>query len=137
MCPDCASRQFDISPSTSTSTKFFPSRSRMRAVSSLTVSDRRSGCKLNVSCAMVFPNRYSSTPLLPVRPPQTILNSQFSGDPLKSTSSCLFLALSLLRVPSSPAQSLLSGKLETQRSLPPVTHVVEEVRAYRLANEDR
>jgi len=38
---------------------------------------------------------------------------------------------------SANAQSSLSGKLEPQKTLPPVTRVVEEVRAYRHANEDR
>src|SRR5215467_1028432 len=66
MCPDCASRQLEISPSTSTSTKFRASRPRMRAVSSLTVIERLSGCRLNVSWPIVIPenllpNRYSST----------------------------------------------------------------------------
>src|SRR5215469_12729494 len=35
------------------------------------------------------------------------------------------------------AQSSLGGKLGDKGSLPAISHVVEEVRAYRLANEDR
>src|SRR5580658_7937282 len=52
MWPDCASRQLEISPSTQMSVKFLPSRSRMRAVSSLTVRARRVGCRLKVSWLM-------------------------------------------------------------------------------------
>ena len=46
---DWASRQLEISPSTQMSVKFLPRRSRIRAVSSLTVSARRVGWRLNVS----------------------------------------------------------------------------------------
>jgi acetylornithine deacetylase/succinyl-diaminopimelate desuccinylase-like protein len=35
------------------------------------------------------------------------------------------------------AQLAVGGKLETKRVLPPPKHVIEEVRSYRLANEDR
>ena len=49
----------------------------------------------------------------------------------------LFLiALSAFALPAS-AQSTLGGKLETKRVLPQLKRVVEDVRAYRLANEDR
>ena len=48
----------------------------------------------------------------------------------------LFLLL-LAAATSAAAQSTLSGKLEPQKTLPSVTHVVEQVRAYRHANEDR
>ena len=51
--------------------------------------------------------------------------------------SALLLSLTLTTVVSATAQSSLGGKLKTQKSLPPVAHVVEEVRVYRLANEDR
>ncbi|HSC46438.1 MAG TPA: M20/M25/M40 family metallo-hydrolase, partial [Candidatus Acidoferrum sp.] len=48
----------------------------------------------------------------------------------------LFLLL-LATATSAAAQSTLSGKLKPQKTLPPVPHVVEQVRAYRHANEDR
>jgi acetylornithine deacetylase/succinyl-diaminopimelate desuccinylase-like protein len=35
------------------------------------------------------------------------------------------------------AQLTVGGKVEAKRSLPPVKHVIEEVRSYRLANEHR
>ncbi len=38
---------------------------------------------------------------------------------------------------SAVAQVSVGGKLETKRVLPPPKHVVEEVRSYRLGNEDR
>lgn len=38
---------------------------------------------------------------------------------------------------SAAAQVSVGGKLESKRVLPPAQHVVEEVRSYRLANEDR
>jgi len=47
------------------------------------------------------------------------------------------LLLLLGAAASATAQSSLSGKLEPQKILPPVSHVVEEVRAYRRANQDR
>ena len=50
--------------------------------------------------------------------------------------STLFLLL-LGAVTSAAAQSSLSGMREPQKTLPPVAHVIEQVRAYRLANEDR
>jgi len=46
-------------------------------------------------------------------------------------------ALYLISAPSLLAQVSVGGKVETRRILPPVQHVVEEVRAYRMANEDR
>src|SRR5271165_6387792 len=47
------------------------------------------------------------------------------------------LILSLVLTIPAPAQVSVGGKLETKRLLPPVKHVVEEVRSFRLANEDR
>jgi acetylornithine deacetylase/succinyl-diaminopimelate desuccinylase-like protein len=47
-----------------------------------------------------------------------------------------FLALSALTIPAA-AQVSVGGKLESKRTLPPAKHVIEEVRSYRLANEDR
>jgi acetylornithine deacetylase/succinyl-diaminopimelate desuccinylase-like protein len=38
---------------------------------------------------------------------------------------------------SAQAQSSIGGSVETQRALPSTKHVIEEVRSYRLANEDR
>src|ERR1700688_558590 len=57
MCPDVASRQLEISPSTRTSVKFLARRSRIRTVSSVTDQTRRSGIKLNCSCVVI---RYSN-----------------------------------------------------------------------------
>src|ERR1700686_2485441 len=57
MCPEVASRQLEISPSTKMSVKFLASRSRMRTVNSVTDQTRRSGIKLNCSCVVI---RYSS-----------------------------------------------------------------------------
>ena len=48
----------------------------------------------------------------------------------------LFSALSICVIPAS-AQVSVGGKLETKRVLPSPRHVVDEVRSYRLANEDR
>src|ERR1700692_1269693 len=57
MCPEVASRQLEISPSTRMSVKFLASRSRIRTVSSVTDQTRRSGIKLNCSCVVI---RYSN-----------------------------------------------------------------------------
>src|SRR6266403_4833902 len=57
MCPDVASRQLEISPSTRMSVKFLASRSRMRTVNSVTDHTRRSGIKLKCSCVVI---RYSN-----------------------------------------------------------------------------
>src|ERR1700692_4479400 len=57
MCPEVASRQLEISPSTRMSVKFPASRSRMRTVSSVTDQTRRSGIRLNCSCVVI---RYSN-----------------------------------------------------------------------------
>src|ERR1700731_4093740 len=57
MCPELASWQLEISPSTKISLKFLASRSRMRTVSSVTDQTRRSGIKLNCSCVVI---RYSN-----------------------------------------------------------------------------
>ena len=38
---------------------------------------------------------------------------------------------------SAQAQSSIGGSVETKRALPSTKHVIEEVRSYRLANEDR
>src|ERR1700732_3686403 len=57
MCPDVASRQFEISPSTRISVKFLARRSRTRTVSSVTDQTRRSGIRLNCSCVVI---RYSN-----------------------------------------------------------------------------
>src|SRR5882724_3916389 len=46
------------------------------------------------------------------------------------------VALSICALPSC-AQLSVGGKVETKKVLPPTKHVVEEVRSYRLANEDR
>src|ERR1700693_1549227 len=53
MCPDVASRQLEISPSTRMSVKFLASRSRIFTVSSVTHQTRRSGIKLNCSCVVI------------------------------------------------------------------------------------
>src|ERR1700688_3565907 len=53
MCPEVASRQLEISPSTRMSVKFRASRSRIRTVSSVTDHTRRSGIKLNCSCVVI------------------------------------------------------------------------------------
>src|SRR5258706_6677900 len=37
----------------------------------------------------------------------------------------------------SQAQSSIGGNIETKRVLPPAKHVIEEVRSFRMANEDR
>src|SRR6202795_2372747 len=57
MCPELASRQFEISPSTRMSVKFLASRSRIFTVSSVTDQTRRSGIQLNCNCAVI---RYSN-----------------------------------------------------------------------------
>src|ERR1700675_3547893 len=57
MCPELASRQLEISPSTRMSVKFLASRSRIRTVSSVTDHTRRSGIRLNCSCVVI---RYSN-----------------------------------------------------------------------------
>src|ERR1700680_498838 len=57
MCPDVASRQLEISPSTRMSVKFLASRSRLFTVSSVPHQTRRSGIKLNCSCVVI---RYSN-----------------------------------------------------------------------------
>src|ERR1700693_2189957 len=57
MCPELASRQLEISPSTRMSVKFLANRSRMRTVTSVTDHTRRSGIKLNCSCIVI---RYSN-----------------------------------------------------------------------------
>src|ERR1700730_2092346 len=57
MCPDVASRQFEISPSTRISVKFLARRSRTRTVSSVTDQTRRSAMRLNCSCIVI---RYSN-----------------------------------------------------------------------------
>src|ERR1700726_664818 len=54
MCPELASRQLEISPSTRMSVKFLASKSRMRTVSSVTDQTRRSGIKLNCSCVVIL-----------------------------------------------------------------------------------
>ena len=48
-----------------------------------------------------------------------------------------YLCLALVGAFPTAAQLTVGGKLETKRVLPPPKHVVEEVRSYRLANEDR
>src|SRR6266571_1801398 len=53
MWPDWASRQLEISPCTLMSVKFLARRSRMRAVSSLTVQTGRVGMRLKVSCWVI------------------------------------------------------------------------------------
>ena len=45
-------------------------------------------------------------------------------------------ALSICALPAC-AQLSVGGKVETKKVLPPTKHVIEEVRTYRLANEDR
>jgi acetylornithine deacetylase/succinyl-diaminopimelate desuccinylase-like protein len=54
-------------------------------------------------------------------------------------SKTLFLGVIISMLCALPADAQLSvgGKVDTKRVLPPPKHVVEEVRAYRLANEDR
>ena len=55
-----------------------------------------------------------------------------------NTKTCFFvLAASFLFTLPASAQSSLSSHRQSKRTLPPANHVVEEVRAYRLANEDR
>jgi acetylornithine deacetylase/succinyl-diaminopimelate desuccinylase-like protein len=50
----------------------------------------------------------------------------------------LFLtALALLSALPSPAQLSVGGNVESKRTLPPPKHVIEEVRSYRLASQDR
>src|SRR6266478_7565666 len=53
MWPDCASWQLEISPVTQISVKLRAKRSRILAVSSVTVKARRSGIRLKVSWLMV------------------------------------------------------------------------------------
>lgn len=48
-----------------------------------------------------------------------------------------FLLAAALHVAPSQAQLSAGGTVESKRSLPPLKHVIEEVRSYRLANEDR
>jgi len=45
--------------------------------------------------------------------------------------------LSLLFAFAADAQTSVTGKVESKHSLPKVKHVVEQVRSYRVANEDR
>jgi acetylornithine deacetylase/succinyl-diaminopimelate desuccinylase-like protein len=47
------------------------------------------------------------------------------------------LALSSFHTLPANAQVSVGGKVESKRLLPPTRHVIEEVRSYRLANEDR
>jgi acetylornithine deacetylase/succinyl-diaminopimelate desuccinylase-like protein len=47
------------------------------------------------------------------------------------------LAILVICATPATAQLTVGGKLETKRGLPQPMHVVEEVRSYRLANEDR
>ena len=54
---------------------------------------------------------------------------------LKMSAACLSLA-PICAFPAA-AQLTVGGKLESKRVLPPTKHVIEEVRSYRLANEDR
>lgn len=49
----------------------------------------------------------------------------------------LFSAVVALSSTPAIAQSSLGGHIEEKKSLPAISHVVEEVRSYRLANEDR
>jgi acetylornithine deacetylase/succinyl-diaminopimelate desuccinylase-like protein len=48
----------------------------------------------------------------------------------------LVACVALLSVPAK-AQTSVGGQVEQKRALPPVKHVIEEVRSYRTANEDR
>jgi acetylornithine deacetylase/succinyl-diaminopimelate desuccinylase-like protein len=48
----------------------------------------------------------------------------------------LVACFALLSVPAK-AQTSVGGQVEQKRALPPVKHVIEEVRSYRTANEDR
>jgi acetylornithine deacetylase/succinyl-diaminopimelate desuccinylase-like protein len=48
----------------------------------------------------------------------------------------LLAILSICTIPAA-AQVSVGGKLDTKRALPPPKHVIEEVRSYRLANENR
>src|SRR6267142_3671786 len=54
----------------------------------------------------------------------------------RRTQILFFLTLSVYAIPAF-AQLSVGGQLETKHVPPPPKHVVEEVRAYRLANEDR
>ena len=56
---------------------------------------------------------------------------------MKNFAPVLFCAASLLSAFSLKAQSSVSGNLQSKNNLPPAKHVMEEVRSYRLANEDR
>jgi acetylornithine deacetylase/succinyl-diaminopimelate desuccinylase-like protein len=47
------------------------------------------------------------------------------------------LASLLIFTLTAQAQSSIGGNIETKRALPPIQHVIGEVRSYRLANEDR
>ena len=47
------------------------------------------------------------------------------------------LASLLIFIITAQAQSSIGGNVETKRTLPSTKHVMEEVRSYRLANEDR
>src|SRR5260221_10331927 len=49
----------------------------------------------------------------------------------------MLLALSFVQANRVVAQVSVGGKLESKRVLPTPKHVVEEIRSYRLANEDR
>src|SRR5690242_1437088 len=55
---------------------------------------------------------------------------------IRSRFLCSFAILALSSAPL-VGQSSLSGKVEPQKALPPVARVVQEVRGYRQANEDR
>jgi Acetylornithine deacetylase/Succinyl-diaminopimelate desuccinylase and related deacylases len=56
---------------------------------------------------------------------------------LNSKTAFLSVVITVLSALPAAAQLSVGGKVETKRVLPPPKRVVEQVRAYRLANEDR
>jgi acetylornithine deacetylase/succinyl-diaminopimelate desuccinylase-like protein len=58
-------------------------------------------------------------------------------NPLNLRIQLAFFTISLVFALPAAAQLSVGGKVETRRVLPPIKHVIEEVRTYRLANEDR
>ncbi|PYU02495.1 MAG: hypothetical protein DMG34_16220 [Acidobacteria bacterium] len=140
------------------SVKFFASRSRMRDVSSVTVSERRSGCKLKVSWLMVVWRIALASERIPQNAKLFLSRQGVENGPYHRQSwLCAFpkgsrsqtvnrmklgigvaglAALFICALPSC-AQLSVGGKVETKKVLPPTKHVIEEVRSYRLANQDR
>jgi len=59
------------------------------------------------------------------------------GNKLKLRMRLVYVTTLAICTVSAQAQTSVSGKVESKRVLPSSKHVIEEVRSYRLANEDR